>query len=200
MKGKVCVLYSEGVLPKTFFERDPAIVARSLLGKKLVRTLSGNLLRGIVVETEAYFGLEDPASRAFHGVQKSNRLMWDEPGRVFIYNVHKYWMLNIVAHERNQIGAVLIRALEPTDGLGIMMKNRPVTKVRNLTNGPGRLTSALKIDKRLNGVYVDKHLNEIAILNNEIGFEIGCSPRIGVSTDLPQNLRFFILGNKFVSR
>jgi DNA-3-methyladenine glycosylase len=200
MKGKVCFLYSEGILPKTFYERDPVIVARSLLGKRLIRKLSENLLAGIVVETEAYSGLEDPASRAFHGVKKYNRLMWDEPGRAFIYNVHKYWMLNIVAHERNQIGAVLIRAIEPTDGLGIMLKNRPVTKVRNLTNGPGKLTSALKIDKRLNGVYVVSFRNEIAVINNEIDFEIGCSPRIGVRTDLPQNLRFFILGNKFVSR
>jgi DNA-3-methyladenine glycosylase len=126
--------------------------------------------------------------------------MWSEPGKVFIYNVHKYWMFNIVAHERGKIGAVLIRALEPTKGIEIMKTHRPVKKVRDLTNGPGKLTIALKIDKSLNGNPVTSYESEILILNNEMEFKIGSSYRIGVTKDLERRLRFFIKGNKFVSR
>lgn len=133
------------VLPREFYERDPEVVAKELLGKRLIRKLDEIFLEGIIVETEAYYGLDDPASRAYHGVKNYNMPMWKEPGRAFIYNVHKYWMLNIVAHEVNQIGAVLIRAIEPTRGVEVMKRHRPVKKMLDLTNGPGKLITALKI-------------------------------------------------------
>ena len=113
----------EKILFPSFYSRDPAVVARDLLGKRLVRVLNGEALEGTIVETEAYYGAEDPASRAFHGRKNYNRLMWGEPGRVFIYNVHRYWMLNVVAHEPDEIGAVLIRAIEPTRGIESMLSN-----------------------------------------------------------------------------
>lgn len=75
-------------LSRKFYERDPEAVAKELLGKKLVRRLGDEVLDGIIVETEAYCGLEDPASRAYHGQKIYNKLMWSEPGKVFIYNVH----------------------------------------------------------------------------------------------------------------
>jgi len=189
-----------GVLPKEFYERDPEAVARDLLGKRLVRRLDSKALEGIIVETEAYYGSDDPASRAFQGVKNYNRSMWGEPGRTFIYNVHKYWMLNIVAHEPNKVGAVLIRAIEPTIGIDVMKRNRPVRELTELTNGPGKLTTALKIDKGLNGVPVTSCESEIIITNNEIELEVGRTHRIGVKKDLPKKLRFFIKGNKFVSK
>ncbi len=120
----------EKILPPSFYTRDPAVVARDLLGKRLLRVLNGEALEGTIVETEAYFGAEDPTSRAFHGRKNYNRLMWGEPGRVFIYNVHKYWMLNVVAHVPDEIGAVLIRAIEPTRGIESMLSNRPVKEPR----------------------------------------------------------------------
>ena len=188
------------VLPREFFRRKPENVAKELLGKRLIRKLDGDFLEGIIVETEAYYGLDDPASRAYYGIKDYNRPMWNEPGRAFIYNVHKYWMFNIVAHRPNEIGAVLIRALEPTKGIEIMKRNRPVRNIFDLTNGPGKLTVALKINKGLNGVPVTSRESEIVIAKNKMEFEIGSSYRIGVRKDLERKLRFFIKRNKFVSR
>jgi DNA-3-methyladenine glycosylase len=193
-------LSSGEVLPREFYERDPETVAKELLGKRLIRKLGKNLLEGIIVETEAYHGLNDPASRAYHGMKKYNKPMWNETGRAFIYNVHKYWMFNIVAHKPNNIGAVLIRAIEPTKGIEIMKKNRPVKKLCDLANGPGKLTIAYKINKDLNGVLVTSCESEITIANNKMEFEIGSSHRIGVRKDLERKLRFFIKGSKFVSK
>jgi len=188
------------VLPREFYERDPEVVAKTLLGKRLVRRLDENLLEGIIVETEAYHGLDDPASRAYHGIKNYNRLMWSETGRAFIYNVHKYWMFNVVAHKPEQIGAILIRALEPTKGIEIMKRNRSVKRELDLTNGPGKLTTTLKIDKGLNGIPVTSSGSEIVIIDSKMEFEIRSSYRIGVKEDLDRKLRFFIKGNKFVSR
>ncbi len=187
-------------LTRDFFNRDPETVAKELLGKKLIRRLDGDILEGIIVETEAYYGVNDPASRAYHGVKNYNRPMWNEPGKVFIYNVHKYWMFNIVAHKPNQIGAVLIRAVEPIEGIEVMKINRPAKKVINLTNGPGKLTTALKINKDLNEVSAVSSKSEITVADHRMEFEIGDSYRIGVRKDLEKKLRFFIKGNRFVSR
>ena len=187
-------------LPTHFYERDPEEVAKGLLGNILVRKLEAETLSGLIVETEAYYGSEDPASRAYHGMKDYNRPMWMEPGKTFIYNVHRYWMLNVVAHERSKVGAVLIRAIEPTRGIEVMRRNRKVRKLSDLTNGPGKLSIALAIDKRQNGVPVTSSGSEIMIAANEIDFEMGASHRIGVTKDLVRKLRFFIKGNGFVSR
>jgi DNA-3-methyladenine glycosylase len=191
---------SEKILPSSFYSRDPAAVAQELLGKRLIRVLNGEALEGTIVETEAYFGATDPASRAFHGKKNYNRLMWGEPGRVFIYNVHKYWMLNIVAHEPDEIGAVLIRAIEPTRGIESMLRNRPVDSLRALTSGPGKLTIALGIDKGSHGASVLSLGSEIRILDSSAYPEIGASRRIGVPKDLDRDLRFYVEGNPLVSR
>jgi DNA-3-methyladenine glycosylase len=188
------------ILDKNFYERDQEAVAIELLGKRLIRRLDAHVLEGLIVETEAYYGLDDPASRAYQGPKKYNKLMWDEPGRIFIYNVHKYWMLNIVAHNPNQVGAVLIRAIEPREGIEVMKRNRAVTKVSNLTNGPGKLTIALMIDKRLNGDFVTSCKSKLYVTDNGRKPQVGRSHRIGVKRDLDRKLRFFIKGNKYVSR
>ena len=104
------------ILPRVFYERDPALVARSLLGKVVVRRRGSEVLSGKIVETEAYYGAEDPASRAFRGEKTYNRVMFGEPGRVFIYMVHSHWLLNIVAHPEGEVGAVLIRLWNPWRG------------------------------------------------------------------------------------
>jgi len=187
-------------LPSSFYARDTATVARELLGKRLVRVLNGEALEGTIVETEAYYGAEDPASRAFHGRKNYNRLMWGEPGWVFIYNVHKYWMLNVVAHEPDEIGAVLIRAIEPARGLESMYRNRPVKETRALTSGPGKLTLALGIDKGSHGVSILSPGSEIRILDAASDPLIGTSRRIGVTRDLDRDLRFYVEGNPYVSR
>jgi DNA-3-methyladenine glycosylase len=190
----------EKTLFPSFYSRDPAVVAQTLLGKRLIRVFHGEALEGTIVETEAYYGAEDPASRAFHGRKNYNRLMWGEPGRVFIYNVHKYWMLNVVAHEPDRIGAVLIRAIEPTRGLETMLSNRPVKDSRALTSGPGKLTLALGIDKGSNEASVLSPASEIHILDTASDLVTGTSRRIGVTRDLDRDLRFYVEGNPYVSR
>ena len=198
------MLISEDLMTKalqqSFYARAPSIVARDLLGKLFVRKLYGKMLEGRVVETEAYFGLDDPASRAFKGKKNYNSLMWGEPGCVFIYNVHKYWMLNIVAHEPGKIGAVLIRAIEPTKGTDLMFRNRPVKTKRELTNGPGKLTLAMGIDKTLQGETLTNIDGDVFIHGTDSDFNVGVSRRIGVTKDLEIDLRYYIIMNPFVSR
>jgi DNA-3-methyladenine glycosylase len=189
------------ILPKKFYERDTAVVAKDLLGKILVRRLNKKKLGGIIVETEAYYGKEDPASRAFSGRPKyCVKLLHDEPGKVLIYNVHNNWLFNIVAHEKGKVGAVLVRAIEPLNGIEEMRKNRKVKDLHDLTNGPGKLTKALNITKDLNGIFVTDEKSEIIVLDNKLNFVLGSSKRVGVTKDLPFNLRFFVKGNPFVSR
>lgn len=179
------------MLKKNFYERDPAIVAKELLGKLLIRKFGKKKFIGRIVETEAYYGEDDPASRAYNGKKKFNLAMWKDPGKTFIYMVHGNWLLNIVAHLPSEVGAVLIRAVEPVKG--ISSKNR--------TDGPGRLTKAMRIDKKLNEISVISKKSRILIVNdNYRNFKIGESKRIGVSRDLPFNLRFFILNNPYVSK
>lgn len=174
-------------LDESFFSRKTKIVAKELLGKILVRKFKGKELKAKIVETEAYYGSNDPASRAFKRTKMSEP-MFAKAGTLFIYNVHKYLMFNIVTEKENKPGAVLIRALEPMN-------------FKANLSGPGRLTRALKITKELNG----KHLSEtetIAILNSETDekIKIVSSHRIGVTHDLKKKLRFFIKGNPYVSK
>jgi DNA-3-methyladenine glycosylase len=124
----------------------------------------------------------------------------DEPGKVLIYNVHNNWLFNIVAHEKGKVGAVLVRAIEPLNGIEEMRKNRKVKDLHDLTNGPGKLTKALNITKDLNGIFVTDEKSEIVVLDNKLNFVLGSSKRVGVTKDLPFNLRFFVKGNPFVSR
>ncbi len=180
--------------------RDPKDVALSLLGKILVRKLNDQILEGKIVETEAYYGLDDPASRARNGLKNYNAPMWGMPGLAFIYNVHNNWMLNVVAHKPNCIGAVLIRAIEPLRGIEIMKANRGLSDINKLTNGPGRLTKALKIDKKLNLTDLTKIESPIFIINGPAVHEVGSSHRIGVRRDLDEKLRFYIKDNPFVSK
>ena len=187
------------VLLKKFYQRDTETVAKDLLGKILVRRLGDELLGGIIVETEAYFGAEDPASHAFHGKKRYNSVMFGEPGHLFIYNVHKYWMLNFIAHE-NGVGGILVRAIEPTMGLETMKENRPVKRDRDLTSGPGKLTLALDVDRSMNGQSTTDDSCEIHVLDNKYELEMGTSHRIGVTQDLSEHFRFYVKGNKFVSK
>ena len=191
---------SEKVLPRSFYGRDTATVAREMLGKRLIRRFEGVSMEGIIVETEAYYGLQDPASRAFNGRKNYNKNMWEEPGRAFIYNVHKYWMFNVVAHEPGEIGAVLVRAVEPTRGVEMMLRNRPVEDSRGLTSGPGKLTIAFGMGKGLHGQDVTDPASEVYIVDGALEHEIGTSRRIGVTRDLDVDLRFFAMGSPYVSR
>lgn len=189
------------ILPKKFYERSPEIVARELLGKILVRKLGKTLLTGKIVETEAYFGREDPASRACLSEKWEEKLR-REPGRVFVYMVHNNWMLNIIAHKPNEVGAVLIRALEPLQGIEEMIRNRKKKNIKELCSGPGKLTQALKIDKNLDNIPVFLEKSGLVVIDAEKIKEenIVKAYRIGVKRDLPVPMRFYIRENPFVSK
>ncbi|MBS7649261.1 MAG: DNA-3-methyladenine glycosylase [Candidatus Bathyarchaeia archaeon] len=189
------------VLPRVFYERTPDIVARELLGKVLVRKLADQILSGKIVETEAYYGEKDPASKAYNERKPFNEPMFQNAGRTFIYMVHGNWLLNVVAHPRGGVGAVLIRALEPLQGIEVMKRHRRVDDLYALTSGPGKLTKALAITKELNCVDVTDVKSVLFIVEGDkTGFEICTSHRIGVKADLPQELRFYLRGNRFVSK
>ncbi len=186
-------------LSKDFYERNPASVAKDLLGKTLLRKLDSEVLSGKIVETEAYYGGNDPASRAYRGRKRFNELMFVDVGNAFIYMVHANWLLNIVAHVEGGVGAVLIRAIEPIEGIETMRNNRNGKRLRDLTNGPGKLTKALAITKELNGIDITERDCQIVVIEGGgESFEVCSSHRIGVKADLSQKLRFFIKRNKLI--
>lgn len=189
------------MLPRSFYKRDTAIVARSLLGKILVHKMNVGILKGRIVETEAYFGEDDPASRAFKGKGSLASTMLGKPGIALVYGVHANWLFNAVTENEGKAGGVLIRALEPIEGIERMKENRKVDNLVELTNGPGKLSEAMNIDKGFHGCDLTKKGAELFIQKSQEkeNFEICSSHRIGVTKDLPEELRFYIKGNKFVS-
>ncbi len=188
------------ILPKTFYASDPADVARELLGNILIVNREG-LVKGKIVETEAYYGLSDPASRAFKGKTKLSGWMWEDAGSIFVYMVHSYWLFNVITERMGRPSGVLIRAVEPIEGLDYMMDRRGMTEIKNLTSGPGKLTIAFGITGMDNGIKVyDKSSRIFIEKGKDENFKIETSGRIGVRKDLPEHLRFFIKRNKFVSR
>jgi DNA-3-methyladenine glycosylase len=191
-------------LPRSFYSRETHCVARELLGKRVVRSINGQRLSGIIVEAEAYGGEDDAASHAYRGHTPRNWPMFDLPGLVYVYFIYGvHWMFNIVAHPEHIPGAVLIRALAPDEGLDMMRENRGGKPERLLTNGPARLAQALAIDKTFNGVDLCTH-DHIAI---ETGWDVADTDiasglRIRVpGDDVAKNRpwRFWIQNNPFVS-
>jgi DNA-3-methyladenine glycosylase len=179
---------------------DTAALARFLVGKVVVRELrKGAVVSGRIVETEAYI-VGDAAGHAYRGMTPRNRSLFAERGRAYVYLAYgTSYMLN-VSSELPGVGAgVLIRALEPLDGIPIMQANRGTERVRDLARGPGRLTAALEIDRRLDGLDLcRKGSLWLAHGKGEPG-KIGRSIRIGISRDAHRLLRFYLRGSPFVS-
>ncbi len=187
-------------LPDDFYARDTGLVARELLGKVLVRRLNGGVARCRIVETEAYYGRGDPASHAARGRTKRNRVMFGPPGRAYVYfNYGVHHLLNVVTEAEGEAGAVLIRAVEPLAGVPLLLANRPVANINQLTSGPGKLTQALAIDIAHNGRQLKTP--ELGIVDGKgNGFNIVSAKRIGISAGQALDLRFYIDGNTYVSR
>jgi DNA-3-methyladenine glycosylase len=206
IKGFVspCNIITMATLPRDFYARDAETVARELLGKVLVRKSGKENMAGRIVETEAYYGRRDPASRAYRGKTKLSEPMWSGPGTVFIYMVHNNWLMNIVTGKEGEPAAVLIRALEPLDGFSKMVSNRKLkhgARFRDLASGPGKLTKAMGIAKEHSGMMVSDSRSEIRVVDDGFsGFRLSLSHRIGVSKDLKRKLRFLVKGSRFVSK
>jgi DNA-3-methyladenine glycosylase len=193
-------------LGRGFFDRDTLEVARELLGRRLVRMLEGKRLSGRIVEAEAYVGEEDEASHASPGPTKRNASMYGPPGHAYVYLIYgMYTCFNVVTGQKGFPAAVLVRALEPVEGLQTMRERRGGRPDDQLTSGPGRLCEALAIDLQFDGVDL---CSPEARLFLEVGESVPderviAGPRVNVRGDdvaLSVPWRFYVEGNRYVSR
>lgn len=190
------------VLNRSFYCRNTLTVAKQLLGKLLVRELPEGKVAGKIVEVEAYRGSDDPASHAYKGKTQRNQIMFGEGGYAYIYFIYgKHFCLNVTTEKIGVPGAVLIRAVEPVYGIEIMKRKRRTENVKNLTNGPGKLTQAMDITVELNGWDLTRG-ERLYICDLDVvePFEVVSSGRIGVKAGADKPWRFFIKGNLFVSK
>jgi len=169
------------ILPKKFYQRDTVVVAKDLLGKKLVRRIGNYEMSGIIIETEAYRHKDDPASHAFRKITDRNRVMFEEVGMAYVYFTYgMHYCFNVVAKKSKiPAGAVLIRGINPEKGVTRMKKNRDVKNLKNLTNGPAKLTQALEITKQHYGMDLTKK-SEIYIEDGLKIKKIKKSTRVGI--------------------
>jgi DNA-3-methyladenine glycosylase len=183
---------------------ETAALARFLIGKLLVRELPDGVASGRIVETEAYV-IGDAAGHAYRGMTPRNRALFLEPGHAYVYLAYGLSFMLNVSSEAPGIGAgVLIRALEPLEGIAIMANNRGTERLRDLARGPGRLAQALRIDRSLDGLDLcwtgPLWLARDSHDSGEIGKgTIGESVRIGISRDVDRVLRFYVRDSPFVS-
>ncbi|MFH1238450.1 MAG: DNA-3-methyladenine glycosylase [archaeon] len=187
---------------KSLFRKDTVTVAKALLGKFIVRETSKGRIVAKIVETEAYL-FDDPASHSFNGKTYRNALMFGVPGKSYVYFTYGMYHCLNVSTNKNGIGeAVLIRALEPVEGIDIMKRNRSGVEEKNLCNGPGKLTIALGITKAHNGIDLLDGKSELRLMQSakEKKFEIVEATRVGISKATERLHRFYIRGNKWVSR
>jgi len=204
-------------LSRKFYNQPTLKFARLLLGKFLIRKIGKRKLVGKIVETEAYVGPKDLASHASRGRTPRTEIMFGPPGHAYVYLIYGLnYCFNIVTERKNYPAAVLVRAVEPVEGINLMCKNRNLNfqfstrlagrQVFNfqLTNGPGKLCQAFKIDKKLNNI--DSIGNALWLEDRGIKIkprEIAAAKRIGVDYAgkyKNKPWRFYIKGNKFVSK
>jgi DNA-3-methyladenine glycosylase len=189
------------ILPPSFFSRDTVKVAGELVGKFLERKKGTKRMVGMIVEVEAYRGSDDPASHAFHGLTRRNAPMFGEPGHAYIYFTYgNHYCLNITTQKAGTPGAVLLRAVQPIEGMQLMRRFRPNVPDVDLTNGPGKLTKALAIDKSLNEQVMTIDGPLFVTDPGPTHFEIWRSTRIGIRDGQDKRWRFYIKGNPYVSR
>lgn len=190
-------------IPRSFLARDPLAVAPELLGCRLVRVDDEGIRRvGRIVEVEAYLGEADPASHAYRGPTPRTQVMFGRAGHLYVYRSYGiHWCANVVCGDEGVAAAVLLRALEPVDGLEAMYADRPKAKRdRDLASGPGKLCAALGITGadgdtdlcgRTNAVYLET--------GSGPSDEIWQGPRVGISTAVDRPWRFWVAHNPHVS-
>ena len=185
-------------LPRAFYNRPAIDVARALLGTVLVHGSAS----GRIVETEAYLGPQDRAAHSWNGITPRTRVLFGKPGHAYVYLIYgMYECLNVVAEPEGSPGCVLIRAVEPLEGIPLMRRRRPGARsIEDLANGPGKLTLALGITRRQNGTDFTRGSLTIHAPVSPQTISVGVSPRIGIRHCADWPLRFFIEGSRFVSR
>lgn len=194
-------------LTRKFFAREPAQVARDLIGTFLIRfTADGRRLGGKIVETEAYLATGDPASHSARGKTARNRSMFAKPGTLYVYSIHARYCMNVATESEGIGSAVLIRAVQPFWGIQEMSAARRQTDMRKLTRGPAMLCEALGISTVDDGTdligcrWLVIRGAKQSQKQMEAGMQIGCGGRIGISAGVDLPLRFYEVGSIWLSR
>ncbi len=196
-------------LKRAFYERDTIIIAHELLGMRFVRNSKEGTSAGIIVEAEAYIGPHDAASHAYRGRTGRNDVMFGPGGYAYVYFIYgMHYCFNIVTQKAGFPAAVLVRALEPVEGIDLMARRRQIPQINNkamvnLTNGPAKLCEAMGIDKSLNGADLCGDELYITAPEKPASFNIITTPRINIDyagEAIEYPWRFLIDGNQFVSR
>jgi DNA-3-methyladenine glycosylase len=184
------------IIPRSFFCRDPLSCARELIGTELV----WDECSGIVVEVEAYAAENDEAAHTFTRPSARAFIERNQPGAAYVYfNYGVHWMLNVLVKGK-QNGFVLIRAIQPLRGIGLMRRRRGVDDIRQLCSGPGKLTQALKITGRDHEMDLCSDPRRCFASRATNRVEVARDPRIGISRSAHLDWRFTLRGSKFVSR
>lgn len=190
------------ILRPSFYERETELVARDMLGTVLECHTPDGLASGIIVETEAYLGEHDLACHAAAGRTARTEVLYGPPGTSYVYFIYgMYWCFNAVTRAEGSPSAALVRAVEPLDGISLMHKRRPRIKSDvDLTNGPGKLCTALGISGSMSGKSLQR--NPIVIREGEAVPDemVRITPRIGITRSADWPLRWTVKGNRFVSR
>ena len=188
-------------LPVSFFDRPADIVARELLGALVVSRAAGVLTSARIVETEAYLGYRDPASHGYlHRRNERNAALFGPPGSWYVYLSYGiHWCANLVCEAEGTASAVLLRALEPVEGIARMRERRGRVDDRDLCSGPGKLCQALGITRQLDGGMMPG--SEVVVLPPTVSLpvEVAVTPRIGITKAPDWPLRFLVVGNPHVS-
>jgi len=187
------------ILRRSSYAKLTSVVARDLLGKVVVRRTKDGTIAGRIVETEAYTS-DDPASHAFRGRTDSNRALFGEIGHAYIYQTHGQYCLNVVAKKGRLAGGVLIRALEPLEGIGLMRRSRGHAGLRRLASGPGNLARAMGIDMRLYGTDLTKEGPLFIADDGAAKPKVRRTVRIGVTAARDKRRRFVVAGSPHITR
>jgi DNA-3-methyladenine glycosylase len=189
-------------LPVAFFKRPTEVVAAELIGKVVVSTVGGLLTAGRIVETEAYLGYDDPASHGYrHRRNARNAALFGPPGIWYVYlSYGMHWCANLVCQRAGLASAVLLRAMEPLEGLDVMRQRRGELPDKQLCSGPGRLCQALGINRDLDGSAMAE--GPVMVLRGDrvTVSAISATPRIGITKAADWPLRFHLAGSPWTSR
>jgi DNA-3-methyladenine glycosylase len=199
------------LMTRAFFNRDPRIVSRELLGKLIVRKAGRTTLAGRIVEVEAYLGADDLAAHSAAGNTARNAVLWGPPGHAYVYFIYGvHYCLNISCLPDGEAGGILIRALEPVSGIREMAKARELADLdlttardlRKLASGPGKLAEALGVTRpRDNGKDMVSADSDLQVADDGFRVEnVTVTPRIGITKSAELPLRYLIAGNTFISR
>jgi len=189
-------------LDRSYFQRPPAVVARELLGHLLVSQVGRARVAGRIVETEGYLAEGDSACHAARGRTPKTEVMFGPPGMAYVYPIHAKYCFNVVTEDVDHPSAVLIRAVEPIEGIRWMQRRRGFLDVRNLARGPARLCQAFSIDRSVNGL--DLTLGQTVWIEPPSARivrpgDVQVTRRVGVTSAHELKLRFVIAGSRFVS-